>query len=176
MTHTIGIVVTIPQPAGDHLRHKRRSYGDPEADIVPPHITLLPPTVVPSDRYDLVLAHVRAVAAATRPFEVMLNSTGTFRPVSPVVFVQVAQGIPECERLESALRSGPVRRDLDFPYHPHVTIAHRLDSSALDLAFADLAEFSTRFLVRSIDVYEHCGDRWQLRAAAELAAAPEVRP
>ena len=34
-----------------------------------------------------------------------------------------------------SLRSGPVSRDLDFYYHPHVTVAHEIEDEALDLAF-----------------------------------------
>ena len=69
----------------------------------------------------------------------VLSGTGTFRPVSPVVFVQVSRGIAHCEALERAVRSGPVERTLDFPYHPHVTVAHHLDEAALDRAFESLA-------------------------------------
>jgi 2'-5' RNA ligase len=40
--------------------------------------------------------HLRKVALAEQPFELHLRGTGTFRPVSPVVFVQLAQGIGDC--------------------------------------------------------------------------------
>ena len=90
---------------------------------------------------DAFLEHLRAVTAAAEPFDMVLSGTGTFRPVSPVVFVQVSRGIPSCEALERAVRSGPVERPLDFPYHPHVTVAHHLDEAALDRAFESLADF-----------------------------------
>jgi hypothetical protein len=35
-----------------------------------------------------------------------------------VVFVSVVDGIGECERMEAKVRSGPLARDLAFPYHP----------------------------------------------------------
>ncbi len=64
-----------------------------------------------------------------------LRGTGTFRPVSPVVFVTVAEGISGCEQLASSVRRGPLAADLQFPYHPHVTVAHHLDDDTLDRAF-----------------------------------------
>ena len=70
-----------------------------------------------------------------------LRGSGTFRPVSPVVFVPLARGISECERLEAQVRSGPLARETAFPYHPHVTVAHDLDEAALDRAFDALAAY-----------------------------------
>ena len=88
----------------------------------------------------------------------VLSGTGTFRPVSPVVFVQVSRGIPNCEALERAVRSGPVERRLDFPYHPHVTVAHHLDEVALDRAFEELSTFRCSFRVASVELYHHDHD------------------
>jgi 2'-5' RNA ligase len=85
----------------------------------------------------------------------VLSGTGTFRPVSPVVFVQVSLGIAQCEALERAVRSGPVDRSLEFPYHPHVTVAHHLDEDALDRAFTELGNFRCDFHVDAIDLYQH---------------------
>ena len=84
-----------------------------------------------------------------------LRGTGTFRPVSPVVFVMVAEGISSCEVLAGAVRRGPLAVDLNFPYHPHVTIAHHLDDAALDRAFEDLAPFECVFDVTEFHLYRH---------------------
>ena len=40
-----------------------------------------------------------------------LRGTATFLPVSPVVFVALAQGISACERLSDAIRTGPLAVD-----------------------------------------------------------------
>ena len=74
------------------------------------------------------------MAEEEQPFDIELRGTGTFRPVSPVVFVQLARGIGGCERLEQRVRPGPLTRDLPFPYHPHVTVAHDVADEALDRA------------------------------------------
>jgi 2'-5' RNA ligase len=89
----------------------------------------------------------------------VLRGTGTFRPISPVVFVQVSGGLAECEVLERAVRRGPLRRKLDFYYHPHVTIAHHVSEESLDRAFEELADFECEFLVREFHLYEHGEDQ-----------------
>jgi 2'-5' RNA ligase len=153
-TTTIGVSIPIPTPHGEFLQQRRSDFGDVAASRIPAHITLFPPTVVEEETYAAFLAHCKDVAKVHQPFEVVLRGTGTFRPVSPVVFIQVAQGVSACEGLEQALRSGPVERHLDFYYHPHVTVAHHVDDDSLERAFQELADFSASFLVDSIHLYE----------------------
>jgi 2'-5' RNA ligase len=86
---------------------------------------------------------------------VHLRGTGTFRPVSPVVFVAVVEGISQCEQLAGACRRGPLDVDLNFPYHPHVTVAHDLADEALDRAFRELADFECAFTVDEFHLYTH---------------------
>jgi 2'-5' RNA ligase len=85
-----------------------------------------------------------------------------------VVFVQLVQGISECEQLERAVRRGPLARDLQFYYHPHVTVAHHLSDQALDEASRTLADFECQFTVTGFHVYEH-GDDEIWRSAAWFA-------
>ena len=87
-----------------------------------------------------------------------LHGTGSFRPVSPVVFVQVAEGIASCEQLQQQLRCGPLRRRPSFPYHPHVTVAHHLPPAALDRASRELAEYRAGFSVLGFALYGHGPD------------------
>lgn len=165
---TIGVSIPVPAPYGDQLQDARRQAGDPLADAVPSHVTLMPPTEVAEDVIEPFVAHLGAVAAATTSFRMTLQGTGTFRPVSPVVFVAVAEGIGPCERLEAAVRRGPVVRDLQFPYHPHVTIAHGLDDRGLDHTFDTMSSFRCRFDVAGFDLYYHGTDRiW--RSAAHFS-------
>lgn len=155
---TIGVSIAVPDPHGAVLRRFREGFGDPLAATIPSHITILPPTVVAADERERFEAHLRWVCDEIEPFEVHLRGTGTFRPVSPVVFVQLAAGIAQCEAIEAAVRSGPVSRELDFNYHPHVTVAHHLPDEALDRAFAELAGFEVRFTVDAVHLYEHGED------------------
>jgi len=154
----IGVSIEVPEPFGSRLQQARGAFGDPWAPLIPPHITLLGPTVVEPAEMPVVHEHLTKVAASHDPFTVHLRGTGTFRPVSDVVFVQVVQGISECEQLEKAVRSGPLAQELRFNYHPHVTVAHDVPAEALDRAFDELASFEAVFPVPSIQVFEHGDD------------------
>lgn len=159
---TIGVALALPEPWARQLQDYRTSIGDTTAAKIPTHITLIPPTDVPDDEFDAVVGHLREVSAQRHAFRVRLRGTGTFRPVSPVVFVMVAEGISECEQLAIAVRRGPLAVDLDFPYHPHVTVAHHLCDEALDRAFAELAEFECVFEARQFHLYVHDAEvGWQ---------------
>lgn len=161
---TIGVAISIPPPYGEQLRAARASFGDPLASSVPTHVTLLPPTVLEDGHSAGVDEHLRRVAAAARPFQIHLRGTATFRPVSPVVFIPLVQGIGECEALERAVRTGPLERDLQFYYHPHVTVAHHLTDAALDRASRELADFECRFTVEGFHLYEHGDDElWRVQ-------------
>lgn len=153
-TATVGVAIAIPDPWGDELQEMRASFGDRLAWTVPTHITLLPPTQVPRDRLPRVDDHLSQVAALVGAFDIVLSGTGTFRPVTQTSFVALAEGGVQCEALADRVRSGPLRRSLPFPYHPHVTIAVDLASDAHDLAESRLAGFSLRFGVTGIERYE----------------------
>lgn len=153
-----GVAIGLPEPYHSELQGWRTRLGDPNAEAVPPHVTLLPPTALPEGRLEHVEEHLRAVAARESPFELHLRGSGTFRPVSPVVFVPLARGIGECERVERQVRSGPLARDTLFPYHPHVTVAHDLDEAGLDRAFDALATFDARFPVWGLSLFERGPD------------------
>ena len=154
----ISVSIVIPSPFAGELQRLRASFDDPSAESIPTHVTLLSPTEIDDDRGPEIEAHLARVAAAQEPFTMLLRSTGTFRPVSPVVFVQVAGGISACERIEQAIRTGPLKRDVQFYYHPHVTVAHHVDDAAMDRAFDELAAYECSFEVRAFCLYEHGAD------------------
>jgi 2'-5' RNA ligase len=154
-----GVAIGLPEPYTSELTAWRERLGDPNASGIPPHITLLPPTALHSDQLEQVEEHLRVVAAGERSFEVHLRGSGSFRPVSPVVFVPLARGIADCERVEAQVRSGPLARGLTFPYHPHVTVAHDLDEPALDKAFTSLSTYEARFTVWGFTLFEQGPDK-----------------
>lgn len=177
----VGVAIEVPQPYGQILQDWRKRLGDPTAERIPPHVTLLPPTLLP----DVVLAeveeHLRGIASDERSFEIHLRGTGTFRPVSPVTFVQVAAGITDCERLEARVRSGPLDRPVRFNYHPHVTIAQNVAEEHLEEGFRALAGFDARFPVWGFSLFEQGPDRtWRPRLdfpfGRQLPGPPEGHP
>jgi 2'-5' RNA ligase len=155
---TIGVALAIPEPWASQLQDYRTSVGDPLASTIPTHITLVPPTEVDDEELATIEAHLASAATRVSPFEVHLRGTGTFRPVSPVVFVTVVKGISQCEQLAAAVRRGPLAVDLSFPYHPHVTVAHDVPESRLDQAFDELAGFECEFEVADFRLYVHDED------------------
>ncbi|HLR85293.1 MAG TPA: 2'-5' RNA ligase family protein [Nocardioidaceae bacterium] len=154
---TIGVAIAVPDPYGSELRAHRASFGDPLAETVPSHVTLLPPTEVEHDEIPDVIDRLESIASQHPPFTMRLHGTGTFRPVSPVVFVTVSEGISPTEMLAAAVRDELLRGKLEFPYHPHITVAHHLDERALDNAFEALRDYECRFDVTSFALYVHDG-------------------
>ena len=152
---TIGVALAIPEPWATQLQDYRSALGDETAGRIPTHITLVPPTEVAADELPEVEQHLESTAARLPAFDVHLRGTGTFRPVSPVVFVTLVQGISQCEQLAAAVRHGPLSVPLQFPYHPHVTVAHHLAEETLDRAFEELAGFECRFEAGGFHLYRH---------------------
>jgi 2'-5' RNA ligase len=170
---TIGVVLEIPEPWASYLQSSRASFGDQQAQAIPTHVTLLPPTSVPGDQVQTVVSHLAEVARTMHPFDLLLEGTDTFRPVSPVVFVRVARGGDGCDAVQRAVRTGPLQRDLTFPFHPHVTVAHHLDDDALDRAAKELGEFSASFRVTAFVLYEHGSDGvWRPRRLFRFGGGP----
>lgn len=158
----VGVAIGIPEPWGSELDRSRAATGDPLAPFIPAHVTLLGPTEVDPGALPSIESHLAAVAAGHQPYQVSLQGTGTFRPITEVVFVAVAGGFTECVQLASEVRAGPLQRELFFPYHPHVTVAHDISTEALDAAFTELSGFTARFRVDRFTLYVHGADgRWR---------------
>ncbi|CAM5580271.1 hypothetical protein SHIRM173S_11738 [Streptomyces hirsutus] len=63
------------------------------------------------------------------------------------MFVRIVEGAEACTWLQKQVRdaSGPVARELQFPYHPHVTVAHGIEEAVMDRAFEELADYEARW-------------------------------
>ena len=172
---TIGVAVAIPEPWASELQNYRTSIGDTMAATIPTHITLLPPTEVSEDDLEKIEVHLEEAAVDVPAFEVHLRGTGTFRPISPVVFVTLVEGISQCEQLAHAVRRGPLSVDLAYPYHPHVTVAHDLADDQLDQAFDELAGFDCDFAVDAFHLYVHDTELgWQASRDFTLGGGPSA--
>jgi 2'-5' RNA ligase len=149
------VAIAVPDPWGTQLQEYRVALGDPSAHGIPTHVTLLPPHRVRPDDLPVVERHLTKASKLRHAFRIHLRGTGTFRPVSPVVFVTLAEGISDCEQLALAIRRGPLKTKQQFPYHPHVTIAHHLSDDRLDRGFEELAAFDCEFVVDRFSLYVH---------------------
>ena len=153
----IGVAIALPDSDAARVRQVRAAAGDPLAHVIPPHITILPPTAVDVGSLEQVSQHLRRVARRTSPFRIRLDEVGTFRPVSPVVYLDLSRGAPECERLQGRVRdeAGPLARPLSFPFHPHVTLAHEVAEDGLDTAARKGADLTMDFTVTELHLYRH---------------------
>lgn len=172
----IGVAIGIPEPYRTQLQDWRERLGDPNAALIVPHVTLLGPTTVRVADLPAIETHLARAAGTPEPFTILLRGSGTFRPLSPVVFVAVVAGATQCASLAAAVRSGPLERPLTFDYHPHVTVAHDIPADGLDRAYAALAEYQARFEVCGFGLYRRGADqRWRpLRFFAFGAPGTEV--
>jgi len=161
---TIGVAIAVPEPWGAQLKSFREALGDSSARGIPTHITLAPPIEVEADSIPVVEKHLAEAAADHASFRVHLRGTGTFRPVSPVVFVVVVEGISGCEMLAFSVRRGSLAVELQFPSHPHVTVAHQLSEDQMDRAFAEMGDFECEFEADHFSLYVHEGDDGWRRA------------
>jgi 2'-5' RNA ligase len=162
---TIGVALPIPEPFLGELGAYRERFGDPMAHAIVAHITLVPPTrVADATALEAVLAHLGEASAGMVAFPLVLAGAGTFRPVSPVVFVPIRTGEQQVRDVESVVRCGPLGRSLQFPYHPHVTVAHDLEEEWLDQAHEAMAPYRAAFDVTSLGLFvQDSGGIWRQR-------------
>ena len=173
---TMGVAIAVPEPHGSLLREMRAAFGDQLAQTVPSHITLLPPLEVDLHDLDEICGRLDTAAGAVPSFRVRLQGTGTFRPVSPVVYVRVYSGYVATGVLAGQLRLAIGAPKAEFPFHPHVTVAHHLDDPALDHADDVLRGYECEFEVDEFAHYRHDDAAgWQPKRHFSLAPAPSWR-
>ena len=175
----VGLTIPLPEPWAAQIRIVRAGAGDPLAHVIAPHVTLVPPTVVERADVPAITAHAERVAEGTAPFVLRACGVGTFRPVSPVVYVALKDGGPQCDALQQALRrqGGPLATALRFPFHPHITLAHEVDDDALDAAARAGADIDASLVVERISLHRLAEDgSWQTLTAPALAGRAEPAP
>lgn len=149
----IGVSIQLPEVTSRLVQERRSHLGDPLAYKIPPHITLLGPTVVREADLPQIRAGLREIGKARPSFKVRLLGTGTFLPVSPVVFLKLVEGADHCQILERLVRHTVTEANPRFEYHPHVTLAHEVSAGALEQGLETMAEFDRSFTVNGIRLY-----------------------
>ena len=167
----IGVAIPVPPPFDAVISCQREAAGDPLAWTIPPHVTLVPPVDVAETVLPAVEDHLVDAVAGMEPFEIHLRGTGTFCPVSPVVFVALRSGVDEVAALEERVRCGVLGSERAFPFHPHVTLAHAVDQESLDRAGREMAAFEARFTVTCVRLYRY-GDDGAWRPVADHPLGP----
>lgn len=116
------LVAYIDGKLGDFLFHLRQ-------EIVPScrlrsHVSILPPRQLPATESEAI----ECLHFATRnhyAFAVTLGEIEVF-PVTNVVYIAVANGLPELHAMHGSLNTGALQYSEPFQYHPHITLAQEI--------------------------------------------------
>lgn len=118
------LVSYIPGPLArflDELRLELTPGCNPHA-----HVTVLPPRPLEcGEDPEATIEKLADDCRETAPFTVELGAVEIF-PQSNVVYMEIARGGEELQRLYRALNCGSLEFRECFPYHPHMTIAQWL--------------------------------------------------
>ena len=174
----LGVIARLPEPLGIHVQAWRRALGDPAAERIEPHLTLVPPQTVAEGDLDRAAALLERAAAEAVPFLVELDGAATFLPDSPVAYLVVREGGPALAHLDAALRAPPLDRRT-HPFHPHVTIAQDLPADRIEAAAGELAGFRAAFPVRELALLREERDArgkvWRPLATVTVGASTAIR-
>jgi 2'-5' RNA ligase/8-oxo-dGTP pyrophosphatase MutT (NUDIX family) len=171
----LGVIARLPEPLGIHVQAWRRALGDPTADRIMPHLTIVPPQTVAERDLDRAVALVRRAAEQAVPFLVELDGADTFLPDSPVAYLVVREGGPALQALEVALQASPLDRRTHL-FHPHVTVTQDLPADQIEAAARELAGFRASFPVREIALLREERDKvWRPLAAVPVGASTAIR-
>jgi len=156
----IGVALAIPQPHASVLVGWRRAIGDPEADKIPPHVTLLIPA--PPD--------VDTAVEALRPFgafDVAFAGFGRFPRTLWLAPEPAAPFVAMTEALVATFPGHPPYGGLFDEITPHVTVAQGEELDAAETAIATALPLASR--AASVVLFEQvAGDRWVERAEFAL--------
>ena len=155
----IGVAIGIPEPYGASCR----TGGNGSATRTPSASCRTSRCCrrrsVATEALPEIEEHLRRVAATVRPFDIRLRGSATFLPVSPVVFVPLVAGIAECERLEVAVRSGPLQRTSGSRTTRMSRSPTTCPTAALERAYVELAPYDASFRVWGLTVFEQGPDQ-----------------
>lgn len=171
----LGVIVLLPEPLAAHVQAWRRALRDPARELIPPHLTLVPPQTVAEEELRAALELVDRAAAAAVPGLVELRGAATFLPETPVAYLVVTEGVTTLRTLESAMRAPPLDQR-SFPFHPHVTVTQDRPAEELEAAVRDLASFRAVFALPELTLMEedeHAG--WRVIHQAAVGSSDVVR-
>jgi 2'-5' RNA ligase len=126
--NSFALVTYIPEPLAGFLDRLRQ-------ELVPncflrAHITILPPRPL-SATPETVWKLVRLLASTFAPFDIELGNVAVF-PVTDVIYIPPTSGSEELKQLHQAIGVDGLKREEEFPYEPHVTLAQELKPDEVD--------------------------------------------
>jgi len=145
----------------------RDRYGTKAALKSPPHITLIPPFELSSDRLESLQSELEKFAKTRSPFPINLSGFAAFPP--RVIYIDV-QANPTLQSLYVDITAS-LSNQLDIvdpyanrPFVPHMTVGFRdLTPDKFELAWAEFCDRSIEleFVPRKITLLVHDQQKWQ---------------
>lgn len=137
--HRLAVALLPPEQLSLQVDGLRRMLGDHRLGELASHVTLVPPVNVRHEALPGIRRHLREIATGTERFELFLGPAATFAPATPTVHLSVGGDLERLFGLRGQLKSGPLQREDEWPFVPHVTLR---ESVAPELLAASLTTLS----------------------------------
>jgi len=166
------LVAYLKNSAGEFVERLRRELH-PERLHLEAHVSVLPPRNLQGSELS-ARETIEEVCSQINPFEVTLGEVETFCPVTPTVFIRVAQGAYRLRELHDRLNVKALAATEDWPYMPHLTIVKMGAEPQAEQAFEvaqrrwSNCECSRRIMISELTfVREEAPNSWK-----DLAGVP----
>lgn len=120
MNPLYALVAYVRNSVGGFAENLRRDLNPGHPDL-PAHITILPPRHLLGTEAEALEA-IEDVCRKVDPFEVTLGDVESFMPITPTIFIRVAQKAYRLRELHDHMNTGPLFAEEQWPYMPHLTV------------------------------------------------------
>jgi 2'-5' RNA ligase len=158
------VIAYVRSPVGCFVEELRRDLH-PAHTHADAHLTILPPRPLCGSG-EQALRLLAEVAKSTTRFEVTMGEVETFVPVTPTVFLRVAQGAYRMRELRDRLNRDSLCFVEPWPYMPHLTIAKMDDCEEADKVLNAARERWKSYAgsrtanIVSLTLVKGTGERW----------------
>jgi 2'-5' RNA ligase len=114
------LVAYVRNPVGEFVERLRRQLH-PELPHLAAHLTVLPPRVLRGSQLS-ARETLEEICSQVEPFIVTLGEVETFCPLTPTVFIRVAEAAYRLSELHDRLNTQALAAQEEWPYMPHLTI------------------------------------------------------
>ena len=158
----------------------RRAVGATDADLerIPPHVTLVPPSQVPTETVPEVWEEVRQAARRVEgPLRLELGPVASFVPTTPTIHLEVGAEVG-LNALRGAASVDALDRRQSFDFVPHVTLRQEAPQSRISAAIEALADLRIEAEVRRLWLMQFqslagSAGRWEPVGDVSLGPAQE---
>ncbi len=144
-----------------------QAYHTFHALKAPPHITLIPPFTITSQKEHIITNFIAECVCSWTSFEVSIMDYGAFTP--KVIYLDIAKNdtLIRLQRWlkEKCAKDLGIGMDKGLPFHPHMTLAFRdLSPQMFGKAWQryKAEKFRADFGVMSLFLLKHTGLSWEI--------------